>query len=457
MSSRTTSCITFCSTPPRWSSSHFTSAWSSGSLPKTFGRRVVEERPDRLADPVEVVVVAVVGVGVVRRVPPDLLDVLAVVVAEQQVVAVTGRVERRRHHQRQEPVLDQVELVDDLRPEQAQRVGERRELEPGHQLLGDRRAADEVALLEDQGAQPRLGEVAGVDQAVVAAADDDRVVRRAGQLVAHGSSGVFLAGLKREASRSWCRAPSCCAWLMAISRCTSVPGAARLGSHPGDADVALQHRGVDEAGARSRPACRRPSSAVVQHRLVGQRVLALRRAAGRRRGRAGPSPPSRRRCRRSPSATSVQQLAPDRVASRRTARSPSRDAPQHPAQPELLGRDPVGVGEREPAVVPLDVDQRQPGLDAQHHQRLLAERPDAVAAAGVEHRVEHVERVVRRAPSARSRGHRCSRSGDSVTAVPSRPSPARGRSSRASRPPASGRTARRATAAPARRACRSRR
>ena len=128
-----------------------------GVLAEDVRRRVVEQRLDRLAHPVEVVVVAVVGVGVVRRVPADLLEVLAVVVAEQQVVAVAGRVERRRHHQRQEAVLDQVELVDDLRPQQAQRVGERREREAGHQLLGDRGAADQVALLEHQRAQPGLG------------------------------------------------------------------------------------------------------------------------------------------------------------------------------------------------------------------------------------------------------------------------------------------------------------
>ena len=47
---------------------------------------------------------------------------------------------------------------------------------PGMQLLGDRRTADQVALLEHQRAQTRLGEVAGVDQPVVAAADHDGVV-----------------------------------------------------------------------------------------------------------------------------------------------------------------------------------------------------------------------------------------------------------------------------------------
>ena len=152
------------------------SAWSSGSLPKMFGRRVVEQRLDGLDHAVHVVVVALVGVGVVGGVPPDLGDVLVVVVADEDVVAVLGGVEARRHHQRHEPVLDQLELVDDRRPEQAQRVGERRELEAREELLGDRGAADEAAALEDQGAQAGLGEVGAVDQAVVAAADDDGVV-----------------------------------------------------------------------------------------------------------------------------------------------------------------------------------------------------------------------------------------------------------------------------------------
>ena len=184
------------------------------------GRRVVEERADRLAHPVEVAVVALVGVGVARRVPADLLEVLLVVVAEQQVVAVTGRVERRRHHQRQEAVLHEVELVDDLRPEQAQGVRERRELEPGHQLLGDRRAPDAVVLLEHQGAQPRLREVRRVGEPVVAAADDDRVV-----LVAHA---FFLSGSKNGIFVVWMRTVVLW-WLTASSSLSSVPSAPRSG------------------------------------------------------------------------------------------------------------------------------------------------------------------------------------------------------------------------------------
>ena len=56
---------------------------------------------------------------------------------------------------------------------------------PGPELLGDRRAADEVAALEDQRLEARLREVGAVDEPVVAAADDDRVVGP----VARSSSG----------------------------------------------------------------------------------------------------------------------------------------------------------------------------------------------------------------------------------------------------------------------------
>ena len=140
------------------------------------GRDLVQQRLDRPEDLVDVVVERVVRVGVVLRVAADLLEVLAVVLAEEEVVAVLLRAERRRHEDRHEAVLDEVEVLDDVRPEQAQRVRERREPEPRPELLGDRRAADEVASLEDERPQPGLGQVGAVGQPVVAAADDDRVV-----------------------------------------------------------------------------------------------------------------------------------------------------------------------------------------------------------------------------------------------------------------------------------------
>ena len=89
---------------------------------------------------------------------------------------------------------------------------------PGPELLGDRGAADEMAPLEDQGLQAGLREIGAVDEAVVAAADDDRVVgpvRLRGRL-SGGSSpgrsawpledGVLVDFAIRRSSDRGCRA-----------------------------------------------------------------------------------------------------------------------------------------------------------------------------------------------------------------------------------------------------------
>ena len=90
------------------------------------------------------------------------------------------------------PCLGELEIMDDVGSQQAERVGERGEVEPRDQLFGDRRAADDVASLDDQRLQAGLGEVGAVDQTVVAAADDDRVERSFGR---HRYQAVFLGGL----------------------------------------------------------------------------------------------------------------------------------------------------------------------------------------------------------------------------------------------------------------------
>ena len=73
-------------------------------------------------------------------------------------------------------MLRQLELADDLGAQQAHDVREDREAEAREELLGDGRAAEDVAPLEDERLHPGAGQVGGADQAVVAAADDDRVV-----------------------------------------------------------------------------------------------------------------------------------------------------------------------------------------------------------------------------------------------------------------------------------------
>ena len=74
-----------------------------------------------------------------------------------------------------QPVRGEVEVADDLRPQQGERVCARRSAHAGPQLLGHARAADDVAALEDLDVEPRPRQVRGRDEAVVAGADDDRV------------------------------------------------------------------------------------------------------------------------------------------------------------------------------------------------------------------------------------------------------------------------------------------
>ena len=72
----------------------------------------------------------------------------------------------------------QVELADDLGPQQRHDVRADRELEAREHLFGDRGAAEHVPPFEHQHLLARARQVGGGDQAVVAAADDDDVVAR---------------------------------------------------------------------------------------------------------------------------------------------------------------------------------------------------------------------------------------------------------------------------------------
>ena len=100
-----------------------------GVAAEDVGRRVVEQRPHRLDDPVEVEVVAHVGVGVVLASAGGSSARSALRRRRRAGSRRRRSVEVARHHQRHEPVLDEVELVHDLGPQQAQRVGERGERE----------------------------------------------------------------------------------------------------------------------------------------------------------------------------------------------------------------------------------------------------------------------------------------------------------------------------------------
>ena len=141
-----------------------------------IGRRHVEDRLDEAAHLDHRLAVLVVGLGVDLRVAGDLAPRLRVIVDAPEVVAVRHRRERAVERQDLEAVPGQVELADDLGPQQRDDVGADRELEAREDLLGDRGAAEHVPPLEHEHLAPRAGEIGGVDEAVVAAADDDDVV-----------------------------------------------------------------------------------------------------------------------------------------------------------------------------------------------------------------------------------------------------------------------------------------
>ena len=147
-----------------------------GIVAEEIRRDAVEERTDELLDPCGVVPESLHPIDIGLGVPGDLGAVDRRIRACEEVVAIVHRSEVRPHVEGHEAEAHEVELGDDLRAEQAQCVGERREVEAGPELLRDRRPTDEVALLEHEDALARLGEVGGVGEAVVTATDDDCVV-----------------------------------------------------------------------------------------------------------------------------------------------------------------------------------------------------------------------------------------------------------------------------------------
>ena len=82
-----------------------------------------------------------------------------------------------------EAVPGQIQLTDDVRPEQAHDVGVDREREAGKYLLARRGAPENGTALQNEHLPSRLGEIGGACQAVVAAADDDGIVRGACRFV----------------------------------------------------------------------------------------------------------------------------------------------------------------------------------------------------------------------------------------------------------------------------------
>jgi hypothetical protein len=91
-------------------------------------------------------------------------------------LALVERRERTVEREDVETVAWQVELADDLGPQQRNDVAEDREPKAREELLGDRRTAEDMPLLEHDCPHPGPRQVRGADEPVMATADHDRVV-----------------------------------------------------------------------------------------------------------------------------------------------------------------------------------------------------------------------------------------------------------------------------------------
>ena len=154
---------------------HQAGRFASGEL-AGIGRSDREERLDGARHVEERASVVVVGLGVAGGEAGDLAPRAVVVGVPVQAAAAGERSQRALERQDAEPVPGQVQLPDDVGAHQADDVGEDAVLEARKDLLGDRGAAHERTPLEDAHLEARAREVGGVDEAVVAPSDDDRVV-----------------------------------------------------------------------------------------------------------------------------------------------------------------------------------------------------------------------------------------------------------------------------------------
>ncbi len=120
----------------------------------------------------------------------DLATGQVVIVPAGKVVAVVERRDRARQRQDLEPVPRQLEVADDLGPQQAHHVGELAEAVAREDFFGDGGATDDLAPLEHDHFLAGAREVRGRDHAVVAGADDDSIEGIAG----HGGYFFFHSG-----------------------------------------------------------------------------------------------------------------------------------------------------------------------------------------------------------------------------------------------------------------------
>ena len=139
------------------------------------GRGAHQKRLDEAALPRHIAGIAVVGLRVALREPRELAAVCVVVAAVGEIVAVMGEHRPALVGDDLQAEARQLQVAHDLGPEQRADIGAIGIEEAPRQLAAGGCASDPVVLFHHQYVEPGTLQVAGVDQPVVAAADDDRV------------------------------------------------------------------------------------------------------------------------------------------------------------------------------------------------------------------------------------------------------------------------------------------
>ena len=145
--------------------------------PPTFGGVRSTHVPQHVGDALDGPPVLRQPLGIAFREPRDFALRGRLAAAHLQIRGLGQREEigQRALHDAQ-PVLRQAQVADDLWIQQADRIGRHRIAEAGMELLGDGGPADYGPALQHEDFQARLCQVTGAGEAVVAGADDDRVV-----------------------------------------------------------------------------------------------------------------------------------------------------------------------------------------------------------------------------------------------------------------------------------------
>ena len=115
--------------------------------------------------------------------PPDFALRFRVVVHAPQVIAVQHWRERAVERKDFQAVPRKIEFADDFGAQQGNHVGKLGEKKAGKDFFGNRGAAENSTAFQNQHLFPCFGQIRGVHQTVVTAANDDHIIKLGHALV----------------------------------------------------------------------------------------------------------------------------------------------------------------------------------------------------------------------------------------------------------------------------------